>query len=157
MDPTPRTSEAAPLPPAPRAPEAVLAQLLSRQKTLKLATSGGPVSPWITGTYFTEDGPFRLYLTLEKRGKGMANVAANPRVAVAIDGGSPFESFAQGEAEAHVVTGPAAEARLAQLKGKVPEIAPLLAGELNLMELRVSRWLLTSFPDGMFPARALRP
>lgn len=157
MDPSQQPPEAAlPLPVA-RAPEAVLSQLLARRKTLKLATAGGPVSPWITGTYFAEEGLFRLCLTLEKGGKGMANVAANRRVAVSVDGDSPFEPFVQGEAEAHVVSGPEADRRLARLKRKVPEILPLLAGELNLVELRVSRWLLTSFPDGMFPARELKP
>lgn len=158
MDTIPQVAEAAsPLPTLPRAPERVLAELLARQKVLKLATSGGPTSPWITGTYFAEDGLARVFFTLEQRGKGMANIEKNPRVAIAIDGGSPFEAFAQAEGEARIVTGPEADRRITQLRLKIPEIAPLLQGSLHLMEVRITRWLLTSFPDQMFPARELRP
>ncbi len=136
---------------------AALAELLAGQKTLKLATAGGPVSPWITGTYFAESNPFTLHFTLEKAGKGMANVTANPRVAVAVDTNNPFAIFAQGEGTARILTGAASEAQLAALRKKIPEIEPLLAGQLHVMAVDIKRWLVTSFPQGWFPAKALVP
>jgi hypothetical protein len=136
---------------------AALAELLASQKTLKLATSGGLVSPWITGTYFSETNPFTLHFTLEKAGKGMANVAANPRVAVAVDTNNPFAIFAQGEGKARILTGAPADAQLAALRKKIPEIEPLLAGQLHVMAVDIQRWLVTSFPQGWFPAKVLVP
>jgi hypothetical protein len=136
---------------------AALAELLAGQKTLKLATSGGAVSPWITGTYFSETNPFTLHLTLEKAGKGMANIAANPKVAVAVDTNNPFATFAQGEGKARILTGAAADAQLAALRKKIPEIEPLLAGQLHVMAIDIQRWLVTSFPQGWFPAKVLVP
>jgi hypothetical protein len=132
-----------------------LTKLLGEQKTLKLATAGGPNSPWVTGTYFAESDPFTLHLTLEKRGKGMANVSANSKVAFSVDSNDPFAIFAQGEGRARVLTGPEAEACIGDLRKKVPEIEPLLRGELNVMAVDVQRWLVTSFPEGWFPAREL--
>jgi len=137
--------------------EARLLELLKNLKVLKLATAGGPVSPWITSTYFVEDGAARLHLILERTGKGMRNIRENPRVAVAVDSASPFAAFAQAEGTAHILEGPQATARLAALRAKVPEIEPLLMGPHHVIELAISRWLVTSFPDGFFPARELRP
>lgn len=136
---------------------AALTRLLAGQKTMKLATAGGPISPWVTATYFVEGDPFTLFFTLEKRGKGMANVAANPRVAVAVDSNDPFTVFAQAEGTARILEGPEAQTRLGSLIIKVPEIQPLLRGELNVVAVDVNRWHVTSFPDGWFPAKTLQP
>jgi len=138
-----------------RTVEQALADLLSRNKSLKLATAGGPVSPWITGTYFIAEGLFTLFLTLEKTGKGMANVRANPRVALAIDDSDPFKLFVQAEGKASVVDPAVAQPLYAGLRKKIPEIEPLLAGDLNMMRIDVTTWRATSFPDGWFPARVL--
>ncbi|MHB1843890.1 MAG: pyridoxamine 5'-phosphate oxidase family protein [Deltaproteobacteria bacterium] len=136
---------------------AALAKLLAEQKTMKLATAGGPVSPWVTGTYFVERDPFTLYLTLETRGKGMANIAASPHVAVAVDSNSPFTTFAQGEGRATVIEQSGESRHLAALRAKVPEIDPLLRGEIQLIEIAIGRWFVTSFPEGWFPAKVLTP
>jgi hypothetical protein len=137
--------------------DGVLAALLAGRKVLKLATAGGKISPWITSAYFVEEGVRALHLILEQGGKGMENIAANPKVAVAIDGDDPFAPFAQAEAFARVLEGDAAAAALARLKGKVPEIAPLLMGPHRVLQLDVSRWRVTSFANGWFPARELVP
>lgn len=140
-----------------RTVDAALRDLLARSKVLKLATAGGPVSPWITSTYFVEDGPARVHLILERTGKGMANVRANPRVAIAVDDANPFAIFAQAEGSARVLDGDEAERRLSALRKKVPEIEPLLKAPSFVVEIAVARWLVTSFPDGWFPAKELRP
>jgi len=143
-------------PSTPTVPD-VLAALLRGAKVLKLATSGGPVSPWITSTYFVEDGLRGLHLILERGGKGMANIARSAKVALAIDGNDPFAPFAQAEGEARILEGDPAAQALAQLKIKVPEIAPLLMGPHWVVRLEIARWLVTSFPNGWFPARELKP
>jgi hypothetical protein len=140
-----------------RTPAQALAEFLTKMKTLKLATTGGPISPWITGTYFISEGLFTLFLTLEKAGKGMANVTANPRVALAIDDNDPFKLFAQAEGRASIVAPDAAAPYYAGLRKKIPEIEPLLAGSLHMMRIDVTTWRLTSFPDGWFPAKVLTP
>jgi hypothetical protein len=140
----------------PRTVDQALAELLSRNKTLKLATAGGPISPWITGTYFIADGLFTLHLTLEKAGKGMANVHANPRVALTIDDSDPFRLFVQAEGKASIVDPATAQPFYAGLRKKIPEIEPLLAGDLHMMRIDVTTWRVTSFPDGWFPARVLK-
>jgi Pyridoxamine 5'-phosphate oxidase len=140
-----------------RSVEQALAEILTRQKTLKLATAGGPVSPWITGTYFISEGLFTLFLTLEKAGKGMANVHANPKVALTIDDNNPFLLFLQAEARASIVDPAIAAPLYAGLRKKIPEIEPLLAGDLHMMRIDVTTWRATSFPDGWFPARVLKP
>lgn len=137
-------------------PEA-LKSLLAELKVVKLATAGGPVSPWITSTYFVEEGVEKLHLILERTGKGMKNVAADPRVAIALDTGNPFVTFAQAEATAAIIEGERAAQRLAALRKKVPEIEPLLMGPHHVIEITIQRWLVTSFPDGWFPAKELRP
>src|SRR6516164_3497546 len=103
-----------------RTVEQALGELLVRIKSLKLATNGGPVSPWITGTYFISEGLFTLYLTLEKTGKGMANVRANPRVALAIDESDPFKLFLQAEGKASIVDPASAQPFYSGLRKKIP-------------------------------------
>lgn len=49
--------------------EPVVSNLLRNHKTLKLATAGGAVSPWISGAFFAEDGAFTLRCVLEAHGK----------------------------------------------------------------------------------------
>jgi hypothetical protein len=65
--------------------------------------------------------------------------------------------FAQAEGKARIVSGPDVELGLAKLRAKVPEIEPLLKGELHVMAIDVARWFVTSFPDGWFPAREVTP
>jgi len=140
-----------------RTVEQALGELLSHQKTLKLATAGGPISPWLTGTYFIHDGLFTLNFTLEKTGKGMANIHANPKVALTIDDADPFRLFVQAEGRASIVDPAKAAPLYAGLRKKIPEIEPLLAGDLHMMRVDVTTWRATSFPDGWFPARVLKP
>jgi len=142
--------------PAPSV-EVVLAGLLAQSKVLKLATAGGPVSPWITAAYFVEDGVAAVHLILERGGKGMKNISVNPRVAIAVDGNDPFQTFTQAEGTARVLEGETAAQALEKLKTKVPEIAPLLVGPHWVIRIEISRWLLTSFAHGWFPAKEIKP
>ena len=87
----------------------------------------------------------------------MANVLANRNVAIAIDSDDPFSVFAQGEGTARIVEGSEAQAKLGSLIIKVPEIQPLLEGELDVVAVDVRRWYVTSVPDGWFPAKTLEP
>ena len=134
---------------------AKLQDLLSSQKVLKLATAGGQVSPWITSVYFTAETPFGLLFTLEKRGRGTANLAANPKVAVAIDASNPFTVFAQGEGVARLLPDGERARVTGALLAKIPEAKPLYEGELLLVTVDISSWHVTSFPDGWFPAKVL--
>jgi nitroimidazol reductase NimA-like FMN-containing flavoprotein (pyridoxamine 5'-phosphate oxidase superfamily) len=136
--------------------EVVLSGLLAQSKVLKLATAGGPVSPWITAAYFVEDGVAAVHLILERTGKGMKNISANPKVAIAVDGNDPFQTFTQAEGVARVLEGEVAVRALEKLKTKVPEIAPLLMGPHSVIRIEISRWLLTSFAHGWFPAKEVR-
>lgn len=82
-----------------------ITQLLARHKSLEIATTGGPVSPWVAGAFFAEAGLFRLKLVLETRGKTLANVTANNRIAVIVSADNPFTAWAQAQGTAHVVDG----------------------------------------------------
>jgi hypothetical protein len=132
-----------------------LAELLASHATLKVATAGGTVSPWVAAAFFAEDGPFRLELVIEGRGKTFANLSVDPRVAVMIEDGNAMSLFAQGAGTAVVVPDDAARFR-ADLVAKTPGSAPLV-GLPGLVPVRITidRWFLTDVPGGWLPAKEL--
>ncbi|MCK6544567.1 pyridoxamine 5'-phosphate oxidase family protein [Myxococcota bacterium] len=134
-----------------------ITDLLRKHKTLRLATAGGVVSPWIAGAYFAERGVFTLQVILEAHGKTMKNVLADDRVAVMVADNAPYSLFAQGEGRARIVEGEAAEKAKADLLAKNPEMAPFFSFPLVHVNLEISRWLLTDVPNGWIPAKELRP
>lgn len=136
--------------------EALLRGLLSQHKTLKIATAGGPTSPWIAGAYFAEAGPFTLQMVLETHGKTMKNILADARVAVMVADNHPFSLFAQGEARAKIVDGDVAAQVKVDLLAKNPEMAPFFGAPLQFVHLEITRWVLTDIPKGWLPGKELR-
>ena len=132
-----------------------LVELLRAHRTLVLASTGGPVSPWIAAAYFAEADPFTLQLAIETGGKTMANLRADPRIAVMVAGPHPFALFAQGEGLVTIERpGTAAHARIrAELIAKAPEMEPFFAAPMEHLRLRLRRWLLTDVTRGWLPAR----
>jgi hypothetical protein len=136
--------------------EEKLAGVLSGTKNLTLGTSSGDV-PWTAGGYFAEDGLFALSMILEKTGTTMTNIRSNPCVAVSITTGNPFEPFAQAQAEVEIVDDADAVAAIhARLRGKIPEIEPLLGIPVDTVLLRVVTWKVTDIPAGWLPAKVLK-
>ena len=135
--------------------EQLAADFLARNKTLRLATAGGPVSPWIAGAFFSESGLFRLRLVLETHGKTMKNIRADDRVAVIV-ADDPYGLFLQGEGTARVVEGEADADVRAALRGKAPEVEPLLGAPIVAVHVEISRWFVTDVTRGWLPAKEIR-
>ena len=128
---------------------------LAKNKTLRIATAGGPVSPWIAGAFFSEDGLFRLRLVLETHGKTMTNIRADDRVAVIV-ADDPYGFFLQGEGRVRVVDGQEeADVRTA-LRQKAPEVAPLLDAPIRAVHVEIGRWFATDVTRGWLPAKEIR-
>ena len=72
-------------------------ELLATNKTMFLSTSAND-RPWVAGVYFAESDPFHLTLILEAAGRSLANIRANPNVAVTVSSCSPFDLYLQGKA-----------------------------------------------------------
>lgn len=136
--------------------ETLTTELLKGYKTLRLSTAGGPVSPWICGAFFAEDGAFALRIALETHGKSLANVLADKRVAVMMSDDQPFGLFAQGQGTAEVVEGEAEVKVRAALLAKAPEIEPFLAAPLKTLVVTIDRWILTDVTRGWLPGKELR-
>src|SRR5262245_40545195 len=101
--------------------ESVLRATLAAHSSMFLATSGES-GPWVNGVYFAEAGsdPFSLCLVLEQRGRTIAAIRSNPKVAVVVSTGSPLDAFLQGEALAEEVHGADAGEVRRVLVEKVP-------------------------------------
>ncbi len=112
--------------------------------------------PWAAGGYFAEDGLFTLGMILETHGTTMTNIRNNPRVAVSITTGNPFEPFAQGIARVEVLSDEAEIAAVHRaLEAKSPAIAPLLGIPVETVRLHVQTWKVTDIPNGWLPAKVL--
>ncbi|ANZ34790.1 hypothetical protein BBK82_00570 [Lentzea guizhouensis] len=125
---------------------------LARHKSMFLATSGSDGS-WVSGVYFAEDGPKRLVLVLEERGRTLKAIEENPEVAVVVSTGSPMEPFLQARAVAEIVDGAEDEAVRQRLVAKVPEAAPFLETPIRTVVLTVPRWRVTDIPNGWLPGK----
>ena len=134
--------------------EDFLRGILAAHSSLYLATSGSS-GPWVNGVYFAETGLFTLSLALEQRGRTLAAIRQNPRVAVIVSTGSPGDPFLQAQAMAEVVIGDAAEEVRRVLLAKVPAAEPFLAAPIETVTLRVAEWRVTDVRNGWFPGREL--
>jgi Pyridoxamine 5'-phosphate oxidase len=140
---------------SPAAVEEKVRSVLAGRTTLFLSTAAHD-APWAAGTFFAEAGLFELGIVLETRGTTLANLRANPRVAVVVSSGSPFEPFLQEEGTAAELTDAReVEATTAALLAKAPEIAPFLRAPLVAVALRLRRWRATDVPNGWFPGKEL--
>ena len=134
--------------------EQVVVDRLASSHSFTVATCG-PEGPWVAGAFFVESDPFTLELVLEKSGRTLRNITANPQVAVLVATGTPFEPFLQAQAEAEIVTGDADAAVRAALVAKVPEAAPFLQAPIQAVRLRVSSWRATDVQNGWLPGKVL--
>ncbi|HEU5058454.1 MAG TPA: hypothetical protein VFU21_18105 [Kofleriaceae bacterium] len=133
-----------------------MSEILASHATLKLATSGGGLSPWIATAYFAADGLFCLEILIEKQGNTLANIRADARVAVMIEDGVPSHPFAQGWGRA-VVAETAERAPFAsRIAGKTPSSEPLVSlPHLLPVRLLIERWRITDLEAGWLPAREI--
>ena len=132
-----------------------LAEVLRGVGTLTTSSCRDDV-PWAAGGYFAEDGLFTLGMILETHGTTMTNIRANPRVAVSITTGNPYDPFAQGVANVEVLTDEAEIGAVhAALRAKSPEIEALLGLPVETVRYRVETWKVTDLPNGWLPAKVL--
>ena len=134
--------------------EQVVIDRLGSSHSFTVATCG-PEGPWVAGAFFVESDPFTLELVLEKSGRTVRNITANPQVAVLVASGTPFEPFLQAQAEAEIVTGDADATVRAALVAKVPEAAPFLQAPIHAVRLRVASWRATDVQNGWLPGKVL--
>lgn len=126
--------------------------LYAEHQALMLATSGGPVSPWITGVYFASDDLDPLLL-IERAGKAYQNLRESPVVAFSISRNDAAHDFLQARAVARVLPDAEEDAVRARLVAKMPEFrtfTPCVAVRLEVTDLYVS-----SLASGWFPAKHL--
>lgn len=130
----------------------VAREILEENASGTLATAGSE-GPWATSVFFAEEG-FDLYVLLEDRGRALANIKSNPRVAIAIDKRIP-DRFLQVEGRAEILAEPEAKRGKARVVAKVP-MAASFAG-LSTIRIHPSVLRVTDFRRGWFPARELQP
>ena len=120
-----------------------------------LSTSAGE-EPWGAGTFVAERGPFELGIILEQQGRTLRNIRQNPRVAMVVSSGNPFEPFLQGAADAEVLEDEEGTAAvIAALRTKAPQIEPLLGAPVVALRLHVRCWRATDVVNGWLPGKEL--
>jgi hypothetical protein len=133
----------------------VVRGLLAEHQTMFLSTSGED-GPWGAGTFFVEGDPFTLELVLELHGRTLRNIRQNPKVAVVVSTGQPFEPFLQGAADAEVLD---REEELAAIKGrllvKAPSIEPFFGAPIAAVRLHLRMWRATDVVKGWLPGKEL--
>ncbi len=113
--------------------------------------------PWGAGAFFAESDPFTLSLVLELHGRTLRNIRRNPRVALVVSSGDPFEPFLQGAADAEVLENAAEiKATTDLLRVKAPQIEPLLGMPMAAVRLHVTMWRATDVVKGWLPGKELR-
>lgn len=135
--------------------EALVRRLLAASPTMFLSTAAGNES-WGAGTFVAESGPFELGIILEQQGRTLRNIRQNPRVAMVVSSGNPFEPFLQGAADAEVIDDEEATAAvIAALRAKAPQIEPLLGAPVVALRLHVTHWRATDVVNGWLPGKEL--
>lgn len=120
-----------------------------------LSTTAGD-EPWGSGSFFAESGLYDLQLLLELHGHTLRNIRQNPRVAVVVSNGNPFEPFLQGAADAQVLDGEDdIKATTEALMAKAPQIEPFLGAPLAAVRLHVTLWRATDVVNGWLPGKEL--
>ena len=108
---------------------AAIAQMLAAHQTLTLATSPDR-QPWAATVFYASDPGFNLYFVSDHRTRHARDMAANPRVALAIgaDAGHWHEVRGlQVEGEAACLAGPGREQALELFLGKFADVKALFA------------------------------
>ena len=134
---------------------AVAEATLAANNAVQLATLGGPYTPWILGAYFTHassDG-LDLLLMVEKHGKTMLNLVADPREAFAVNQGDATRDFRQGHGRAQILDDAESDAVVEALVAKMPWFK--LYTPCSPVRVRVHELFVTSFARGWMPARRL--
>lgn len=129
----------------------VAREILGENASGTLATTG-ETGPWATSAFFAEEG-LDLYVLLENRGRALANIQRDSRVAMAIDRRVP-DRFLQMEGRAELLAGEEARRGKARVVAKVPLAANF--ADLSTIRIRPSVLHVTDFRRGWFPARELR-
>jgi uncharacterized protein YhbP (UPF0306 family) len=130
--------------------EHLVRDTLAAHPSMFLATAGD-AGPWVNGVYFAEEGLYTLFLVLERRGRTLAAIRSQSRVAVIVSTGSPTDPFLQASAEAEELSGAVAERARGALLAKVPQAAPFLEAPVEAVQLTVAGWRVTDIPNGWLP------
>lgn len=137
--------------------EEVVRRLLAGASTMYLSTTADD-EPWGAGSFFAESDPFNVSLVLEEHGRTLRNIRRNPRVALVVSSGNPFEPFLQGSADAELLENEDQfEATTDALRAKAPQIEPLLSGPMVAVQLHVRLWRATDVMNGWLPGKELVP
>jgi hypothetical protein len=111
----------------------------------------------VAGVYYAESDPFHLTLILEAAGRSLANIRANPYVAVSLSSRSPFDVFLQGEGDAEMLDNvEQLDAARDAVWAKAPEIE-LLKFRAPAVRLTIHHWRATDVMMGWSPGRELLP
>lgn len=138
------------------AAEAAL-EILAGAQTFFLSTTAGD-EPWGAGAFFAETDLFELSVVIELHGRTLRNIRQNPRVAVVVSSGNPFEAFLQGAATVEIFEDEATITATAELlKAKAPQIAPILGAPIVALRLHVTQWRVTDIMNGWLPGKELFP
>ncbi len=131
-------------------PRRALEELLAKHAACVLASAGGATSPWVLGVYFAHEGN-DLYLVLEQSGRTLANLRANPKVAILISANDATQDFAQAQAIAEVLPASDEDRVRQRIVAKLPWFAtytPVLPVRVRLTEA-----IVTSLQRGWFPGQ----
>lgn len=135
--------------------EDLVRRLLAGAPTMYLSTTADD-EPWGAGVFFAESGLFDLSLVLEEHGRTLHNIRRNPRVALVVSSGNPFEPFLQGAADAELLEDDEeVKATTDALRTKAPQIEPLLGAPMVAVRLHVRRWRATDVVNGWLPGKEL--
>jgi nitroimidazol reductase NimA-like FMN-containing flavoprotein (pyridoxamine 5'-phosphate oxidase superfamily) len=122
-------------------------ELLATHKTLLLSTSADD-RPFVAPVYFAESDPFHLTIIVESAGRSLTNVALNPKVAVMISTGSPFELYLQGEGYAEVISdSQQLVGAMNAVRAKAPEVE-LLKLTPVVVNVTIHHWQATDVTVG---------
>jgi uncharacterized protein YhbP (UPF0306 family) len=134
--------------------ERVVIDRLAASQSFSIATHG-PDGPWVAGAFFVESDPFTLELVLEQSGRTLRNITSEPRVAIVVAAGTPFEPFLQAQAEVEIVTGDADAAVRTALVAKIPPAAAFMGAPIVAVRLHVESWRATDVLNGWLPGKTL--
>jgi hypothetical protein len=131
-------------------------ELLATNKVLSLGTCANE-RPWVAGAYFAETDPFHLTLLLEVSSRSLANIRLNPKVAVTLSTGSPFDLHLQGEGDAELdPDDQRLDAAKDAVRAKAPEIE-LLKLRAAAVQVTIRHWRATDVTIGWRPGKDLTP
>jgi|GEM_PF-3992727 len=130
--------------------------VLEGSSSLFLSTTASD-EPWVAGAFFAEVDLLTLVMVLELHGKSLTNIRSNPRAAVVVSSGSPFEPYLQGAADVVIVDDDQElEGVKRALLKKAPQIEPFFAAPLAAVRLHMRMWRATDVVNGWLPGKELK-